>query len=67
MFLRTPEYYQGLMFLTTNRVVKTAGAVAKYEGKGLTFTHIELAIKGREDFEVDVKGAGATESSNMFR
>jgi hypothetical protein len=46
--------------------VKIAGAVAKYEGNKLAFTHIELAIKRREDFEVDIKGAGATESSNMF-
>jgi hypothetical protein len=46
--------------------VKTAGAVAKYERRNLTFTHIELAVKGRQEFEVHVKGGGAVEDSRMF-
>jgi hypothetical protein len=46
--------------------VKTAGAVARYERKNLTFTHIKLAVKGRQEFEVHVKGGGAVEDSRMF-
>jgi hypothetical protein len=46
--------------------VKAAGAIAKYEEDYLTLTHIELAIQGRQDFELDIKGAGTAEGSGMF-
>jgi hypothetical protein len=46
--------------------VKTAVALAKYEKKKVSVSHIELAMKGRQEFQVHVKGEEIVQSSHIF-
>jgi hypothetical protein len=45
--------------------VKMAIALAQYENEKLSVTHIELAIKGRQEFKVHVNGKGIAQNSRM--
>ncbi|KAL8726754.1 MAG: hypothetical protein Q9181_005933, partial [Wetmoreana brouardii] len=57
IFLRMSEYFQGILFLTTNRVIKnavrTAQSIALIENEKLSMTHLPKVLLVGEAFAKD--------------
>ncbi|KAI4103533.1 MAG: hypothetical protein L6R37_003750 [Teloschistes peruensis] len=82
VFLRTLEYYRGIMILTTNRVkdiddaiqsrnsiknmINTAHALAVDEMVPLSRSHLEIVIDLDKEFQKDYNGAGQKANESSY-